>query len=151
MARPQILPNADKLLEMVQAGMTHTEIAQQVARETGYPVSRAAVSVALSRAGLTEEKPRYAEEIPWRLHGKDLKHYGIRMLRLLGKRRAGEELTPDENTRLTNWLDKLDEEDAVVAYCADSVPRIIYVPREDSDPKDIPIRRKPVFLHYPED
>lgn len=150
MARPQILPNADKLLEMVQSGMTHTQIAQQVEKETGYPVSRAAVSVALSRAGLTEEKPRYAEEIPWRLQGKDLKHYAIRMLRLLGKRRAGEELTKDENTRLNNWLEKLDEADAVVAYCADSVPRIIYVPRETTDPADIPIRRKPVFLHYPE-
>lgn len=151
MARPQILPNADKLLQMVQAGMTHAEIADAVSKDTGYPVSRAAVSVALSRAGLTEEKRRYAEEIPWRLHGKDLKHYAIRMLRLLGKRRAGEELTPDENVRLTNWMDKLAEADAVVAYCADSVPRIIYVPREDTDPKDIPIRRKPVFLHYPQD
>ena len=151
MARPQILPNADKLLQMVQAGMTHAEIADAVSNDTGYPVSRAAVSVALSRAGLTEEKRRYAEEIPWRLHGKDLKHYAIRMLRLLGKRRAGEELTPDENVRLTNWMDKLAEADAVVAYCADSVPRIIYVPREDTDPKDIPIRRKPVFLHYPQD
>lgn len=151
MARPQILPNADKLLQMVQARMTHAEIADAVSKDTGYPVSRAAVSVALSRAGLTEEKRRYAEEIPWRLHGKDLKHYAIRMLRLLGKRRAGEELTPDENVRLTNWMDKLAEADAVVAYCADSVPRIIYVPREDADPKDIPIRRKPVFLHYPQD
>jgi len=151
MARPQILPNADKLLQMVQAGMTHAEIADAVARDTGYPVTRAAVSVALSRAGLTVEKPRYAEEIPWRLHGKDLKHYAVRMLRLLGKRRAGEELTADENTRLNNWLAKLDEADAVVAYCADSVPRMIYVPREDTDPKDIPIRRKPVFLHYPQD
>ena len=150
MARQQVLPNADKLLEMVQSGMTHAEIAEWVERDTGHHVTRAAVSVALSRAGLTEEKRRYGQEIPWRLQGKDLKHYAIRMLRLLGKRRAGDPLTEEETSRLDSWLAKLDEEGVVVAYCADQVPRIIYVPREPADPKDVPIRRNPVFL-YPTD
>lgn len=149
MPRPQILPNADRLLRLVEQGYTHQQIADLVREETGHTVTRASVSVALSRAGLTEEANRYAEEIPWHLQGKDLKHYAIRMLRLLGRRRAGQELTGEQATRLDNWLAKLHEQDAVVAYCADEVPRIIYVPRERGDSKEIPIRVKPVYLHLP--
>lgn len=151
MPRPQILPSAQEMMKMVEQGWTHQQIADWVYQQTGEKVTRGSVSVALSRAGYATEKNRYAEEIPWRLTGKDLKAYPIRMLRLLGRRRAGEALSDDDTKRLDSWLSQLKREQAVVAYVVDEVPHIIYVPREAGDPRDIPIRRQPVFLHYPQD
>lgn len=151
MPRPQILPSAQEMMKMVEKGWTHQQIADWVYEQTGEKVTRGSVSVALSRAGYATEKHRYAEEIPWRLTGKDLKAYPIRMLRLLGRRRAGEPLSEDDTKRLDSWLDQLKRENAVVAYVLDEVPHVIYVPREAGDPRDIPIRRQPVFLHYPQD
>lgn len=150
MPRPQILPSTQELIKLVEQGWTHQQIADWVHETTGEPVTRGSVSVALSRAGYADQKHRYVEEIPWRLSGKDLKHYAVRMLRLLGRRRAGDELSADDTKRLDSWLAKLAEEKAVVAYAIDEVPHIIYVPREPGDPKDIPIRRQGVYLHYPE-
>lgn len=147
MGRPQQLPDAETLHRLVAQGMTHQQIVDWVWETRGERITRSAVSVALSRAGLADQAPRYREEIPWELTGKELKAYPVRMLRLLGRRRAGGELNEEEETRLNNWLAKLKEEHAVVAYCADAEPRIIYVPREPGDPRNIPIRKEPVYLN----
>jgi hypothetical protein len=148
MARPKILPSDQDLLRLVkEEGLTHAQIAEQVYAETGHKVARSSVSVALSRAGLAAERRRFNHEIPWTLRGKDLRAYPIRMLRLLGHRRAGDDLTAEENRRLDSWLDLMKREKAVVAWDPDCEPSVFYIDAAPGDGKHgIPIRRQRVFV-----
>lgn len=149
MSRPRILPS-DRTLEkwIKEEGLTHEQVAQRVFEETGHQVARSTVSVAVARAGLAGTHPRFKDEVPWRLKGADLKAYPVRMLRLLGHRRAGNDLTGDENKRLDSWLATMRNERAVVAWDPDSNPSVFYIDGDPDDwPDGIPIRRQRVFLN----
>lgn len=143
MPAPRLLPPTSELVKWVDAGLTHAQIADRIEQEFKQRVSRSTVSAALSRAGLTRDGMRYRDELPWRVKGEHLTQYPARMLRLLGRRRAGVELTDVEESRLDAWLDALDERGLVVAY-APEVSGFIYV---DADEKGdgsngIPIRHR---------
>lgn len=143
----RLLPSIPELTKLVEAGYTHSEIAEYVFQTTGERVSRSAVSSALSRAGVSREGPRYKDELPWRVATKHLTQYPARMLRLLGRKHAGLPLNDDENGRLLAWLDALAEHEAVVAYCPDG-PGFLYVSADEvGDGTDgIPIRRRTITL-----
>lgn len=145
MAAPRILPPTQELLKLVEAGYTHAQIAAHIRQTTGVVVSRSTVSSALSRAGLSEAAIRYREEIPWKVRAEHLTHYPARMLRLLGRRRAGIEVDGDEAVRLDAWLRGLEEKDLVVAYAPDG-PGFIYVDADEIDdrPGGLPIRPRPI-------
>lgn len=147
MPAQRLVPDDRTLAAWVAEGLTHAQIAQRILDTTGHRVARSTVSVALHRAGLAEDRPRFKDTIPWRLRGTDLKAYPIRMLRLLGKRRAGMDLNAEENKRLDSWLRTMDEENAVVAYDPDVTPSIFYIDRQPNDPTDIPIHIQRVWLN----
>ena len=149
MARPRILPSNDTLRRWANdEGLTHEQIAERVFEETGTRPARSTVSVALARAGLSAPRRRFNEEVPWRLRGSDLKAYPVRMLRLLGHRRAGDELSEDESRRLDSWLETLEREKAVVAWDPDAHPSVFYIDAEPGDGADgIPIRRQRVWVN----
>lgn len=148
MSRPRIVPDVGTLVHWVEdEGLTHEQIADRIFETTGQRPARTTVSVALSRAGKSEPRRRFKEEIPWRLKGADIKAYPVRMLRLLGHRRAGDELNSDENKRLDSWLATLEREGAVVAWDPDSTPSVFYVDREPGDLTEIPIRVQRVWLN----
>ena len=143
----KILPEKSTLELWLREGLTHAEMAEKVYQTTGHRVSRSTISVAIHRAGLSETRTRHREEIPWRLKGKDLVSYPVRMLRLLARQRAGEGINDEEVKRLQNWLTMLEEENAVVAYDPDSTPSIFYIERQPEDPVDIPIHVQRVWLN----
>lgn len=147
MAAPRLLPPTNELLKLVEAGLTHQQIADRIAEETGVLVSRSTVSVALSRAGLARDAMRYKDELPWKVKGSHLTQYPARMLRLLGRRRAGMKLTDDEADRLEAWLEAIEEKGLVVAYVPDG-DGFIYVDADEVDdkPNGVPIRRRPIDL-----
>lgn len=115
---------------MVESGLTHQQIASRLTRETGYPVSRSAVSVALHRANETQPAKKYEDEIPWRVREDHQTHYAARMLRLLGRRRAGIGNSEDSDKRLDSWLTMLREAGAVVTYVPDTPEGFYYTPGE---------------------
>lgn len=146
MAKVSVLPDVRTLQHWIEdEGLTHSQCAARVAEQTGHHVSRAAISVALHRAGLTEEKQRYKDEIPWELTGEALHAYPVRMLRFLGRRRRGLPLGEDENKRLDQWLAKMAKYNAVVAWDPDSTEQVFYVTREPGDSVEIPVRRERVW------
>ena len=148
MARPRILPDTATLIHWVEdEGLTHEQIAERIFETTGQKPARATVSVAIARAGKSEPRKRFKEEIPWRLKGADIKAYPIRMLRLLGHRRAGDDLTDEENKRLDSWLETMERENAVVAWDPDSTPSVFYTDRQEGDHPEIPIRVQRVWLN----
>jgi hypothetical protein len=122
--------------------MTHKEIADQVFELTGERVSRSTVSAALSRAGLSKQTARYADEIPWRVKIEHMTAYPARMLRLLGRRRAKLDLTQHEQDRLDSWLASLKERECVVAYSPDA--GFLYVAADEygDGARGVPIRRR---------
>lgn len=107
--------------------MTHKQIAEVVSRETGYPVSRSTVSAALHRAGEAAVAKKYTEELPWTIHEAHQTHYAARMLRLLGRRRAGVQNSAEADARLDSWLAQLAEAEAVVTYVPDTDEGFFYV------------------------
>lgn len=136
MGRPRIVPEKAELERMLQSGMSHADIVAHVYDTTGEQVSRTTVSAAISRAGLSQPQPRH-ETIPWRVKAQHLRDYQARMLRLLGRRMAGQTLNREEDKRLTAWSEMLNGDNAVVAYDPDQ--GFAYIERQPEDPEDMPI------------
>lgn len=136
----RILPSDSILAKWrVEEGLTLRQIQSRI-RDTGVEVSVGSIASALSRAGLTDRK-RYEEEIPWNpIKIEHNKHYALVMLRLLGRRRAGNDMSQEDSDRLDSWLDKLEEQQATVTYVYDSPDGFYYVPRLPEDNPDIPVR-----------
>jgi hypothetical protein len=151
MAGNKILPEIDTLRHWIEdEGLTHAEIAARVSAQIGEPVSRSSVSAALSRAGVTGRGIRYDKELPWRVKENHIREYPARMLRLLGRRRAGRALDEDQNSRLDSWLAKMTADDAVTVYDPDSLYGFYYAKRAEGEGDNgIPIRVQRV--HVPTD
>lgn len=147
MAPPRVIPAGHELRRMVEHGMTHQEIADHVFRSTGTRVTRGAVSAAISRANLSKPANRYEECLPWTVRVEHAKHYAARMLRLLGRRMSGIELSEEEAKRLDSWLATLEANHAVVAYAPETAEGFFYVDAQDGDGDEIPIRRQTVGAH----
>lgn len=135
-----LLPPVSELVRLRDRGLTQQEIADKVYELTGNYVARSTVAAALVRAGKSQPKTRWAEELPWRVAREHLMETPARFLRDLGRQRAGLPLPEDRTRRLNNWLDTLDAEGAVVGYSPSR--GFLYVPRRKVDGRDgIPIRR----------
>jgi hypothetical protein len=145
MARPRILPSDKELEKMVNKGMSHQEIRDEIERVWHVNVSRSTVSVAIMRAGLSDEGHRYNDTVPWRVRMAHATEYPVRMLRTLGRQRAGLPLDHTEAKRLASWLDMLERERVIVAYCPDSLDQGFHYVDEkyrQGPHADIPIRVK---------
>ena len=134
----RILPDRSELEKMLRSGMTHAEIAEAVSRETGHPVRRSTVSAAIHRAGISSPAKKYPEEIPWTVREQHLTHYAARMLRTLGRRRAGITNSEEMDQRLDARLALLERNHSVVAYIPELPEGFVYVDGEPND-KGIPI------------
>lgn len=113
--------------------MTHREIAEEVARRTGYEVTREAVSMALKRAGLQGNVRRYDDLIPWRVKDAHARHYALTMLRAEARRRRGLDMSEDLAHRLESWKQRLHSEQLVVYYEPESPDGFYYIPCEPRD------------------
>lgn len=129
-----------ELRRMVDSGLTHAQIAERVAAETGYPVAPKTVSAALSRAGETKQR-RYERELPWRVKTDHLYRYEAQMLRALGKRNAGLPESEYARTRLDSWLRKLESNGLVVVYVPDTEEGFFLIKGERDDP-GVPVKQE---------
>lgn len=145
MARPRTIPPIGELIKMSEDGHSHAEIAAIVSQHLGVPVARSTISAAFHRAGVSSNAQRYSQELPWRVRSQHLSQYPARMLRLLGRQRAGLELAPGDEKRLERWLAILDRDREVVGYDPNTIEGFWYVPRRGSEGRDgIPIRRQAI-------
>ena len=135
----RVIPDATTLRRLVREGHTHQDIADMVREDTGVPVTRGAVSSAISRAGLSTPGKRYEHTLPWRVKIEHSKHYAARMLRLLGRRLEGNPLHETDDARLDSWLEKLHAENAVVAYIPETTEGFHYMDPPDGWDHDVPI------------
>jgi transcriptional regulator with XRE-family HTH domain len=106
------LADEEELLRLVQAGLSQAKIAEAKG------VSRQAVGQRLKaleprlhELGIEVQRERQSRSqwVPWRLGTSRWRHHiTMKMLRLLGRRFDGPELTEDEDRQLQAFLDKLD-------------------------------------------
>lgn len=129
MAATRLLPSDRELERLLDEGLTHQQIADRVQQKTGQRVTRAAVSVAVSRAGLADRRQRYDEMIPWRVKVAHQSSYDLWMLRIAARLDRGVAVAEDERGRFNRWKDRLDEEDLVVDYDPKEESGFIYRPR----------------------
>lgn len=144
----RVIPPATELRHLLALGKTHQEIADLVHETTGIPVTRGAVSSAISRAGMSAQGKRYIRTLPWRVKIEHSKHYAARMLRLLGRRMDGDEMLAEDEKRLDSWLEKMDTERTVVAYIPETPEGFHYMdpPRGYVMVDGIPIIRHEIRL-----
>lgn len=130
-------PTIDRetLNRYVEAGLTLDEMVVRWEEENNTHRARSSFAVAMSRYGIksARPKPRYEKELPWRVrveHGMD---YSARMLRLLGRRDAGDAMSAEDSGRLNSFLKSLDDAGAVVHYDPLTEQGFWLVPREPVD------------------
>lgn len=137
----RVLPDTPVLQDLVRQGWTYNDIA------AAWDVGPQAVYRQMQRAGKAKTRPDYSHIIPWRVATQHNKAAPIRYLRMLGRRQAGETLTPAESRRLDKWLAELREAGVVVAYERDYPPNeasmyggFYYSRRRESDGVDALVR-----------
>lgn len=139
MAPPTLVPDKTTLRRHIEdEGLTHAQIASM------YGLARSSISAAAAKYGLAGSMTRHDDTVPWKVKIVHAREYPVRMLRLLGRRRKGMDLTESETKLLDAFLAKLDKEKAIVAYDPDSLDGFLFVDRKyhDHKDKDIPVRRK---------
>lgn len=128
MAARRKLPPAPELAKMVEAGMTHTQIADKISKDIGEHVSRSSVAVALSRANLTT-RTAADKAVPWIIRPEHQNRYDMHMLRIHRRVQRGEAIRPSDADRYRSWRANLDQHDAVIHYEPRSIVGFWLVPR----------------------
>ncbi len=136
MPRRPILPDSSTLRNLRADGRTYAEIA------TKYGVTVSAVYQRLRDIpGVVQDRPRYEDELPWRvaLEHKDDPH--AEALRGLARRDAGKALLPAKGRTLERWIAERVQDGQVVKYDRESGFRLVPRKKKDGDgyirrPKD---------------
>lgn len=147
MAPPKLTPDKNTLERWQEEGLTHKQMADRVFETTGHRVTREAITLAMMSYGMSKSRPRYKETVPWRVSMDHIVAHPVRMLRLLGRRDHGGELSPEEAEGLDAWLEKLTKENLIVGYDPADDQGFIYIDAGFKDHSgDAPIRKKPLNL-----
>ena len=138
MSRHRILPDVDVLLSWRAEGLTQQQMADRIneanKREHGSdfaPVTRSAVSVALSRADKADARPRYPEQIPWSpIAPEHQKSHLLTLLRTWARVVNEDPTVPDAaRRRYENFRARLERDGEVVDY--NETEGFVLVPRRE--------------------
>lgn len=136
--------DTETLTKYIDKGLTYEQMAEEWFKTHGTRRQPVSFAAAAARRGLKgpRARPRYENEIPWRLRAAHGTAFEARMLRLLGRRNAGVEMSGEDNKRLDSFLRKLDNMSAVVHYDPETDRGFFFVAREPQD-GDGYVRRPP--------
>lgn len=131
----QVVPDATILRRYLDEGLTQAEIVEAWEKDSNVRVSRSSIGMAIDRYGLRSAHPRnrYEDLLPWKVLVEHRDHMDARMLRLEGRRRAGERLSHRDKVSLHNWLERLEAAGAVVHYDPDTPEGFHWVVPEEGD------------------
>lgn len=145
MARPAVTPDKNTLERYLEEGLTHQQIADIVNRQHGSRIGRTAIAAAVMKYGLGTPRPRYEDELPWKVKDEHGNAYQAVMLRLLGRKRHKRKMSAKEEDALDSWLEGLKKNSCIVGYDPDSGPGFFYINKRYKDHnRHIPIRVKPL-------
>lgn len=129
------VPNKTQMRHYLERGLTQQQIADEWEPDSGVRVSRSAIAMAIDRYGLKSAKPRarWDDLLPWRVVEAHRMHFDARMLRLEARRRRNLEISERNAKLLASWLRRLEEQNAVVTYAADTTEGFRWLARQESD------------------
>lgn len=121
------VPDQTTMRLWLEQGLTHQQIADRWERETNVLVARSSITRACIRYGLTTgTMNRYQEYVPWRVRGPHAMAYPLRMLRLMGRKAQGGELSETDEKALASWLQQIEADEKIVAYDPDDPGQGVY-------------------------
>ena len=118
MANRTVVPDATTLRRYLKKGLTQAQIADAWEADSGVRVSRSAIAMAIARYGLETPRPRRrnTDLLPWVLKKEHQMATEARLLRMEGRRRRGEPLSKADLTWVSNWVEELRRDNAVITY-----------------------------------
>lgn len=141
---PTRVPNKTQMRQYLERGLTQAQIVDAWEQESGFRVSRSAIAMAIERYDLksAHPRPRYEDLLPWTVAVEHRQHIDARMLRLEGRRRAGQRLSESEARWLQQWKDDLERVGGVVHYERDTDEGFFWIPREKEHGDELIARPK---------
>lgn len=148
MAPPTRTPDCTTLRRWRDEGLTQKQMVERTWDEFGERVTRSAIANAMVRCNLAGDRPRYEEEVPWGINAVHATAHPLKMLRLLGRRRAGNAMSAREEEQLDSWLATLKKNKWIVAYDPEDIQGFHYISSEYKDHKrPTPVRVKEINLN----
>lgn len=135
------IQDEQEIIRWFEEGVTYEEMSRRYLERYNIETVPSLFSNFRRRRGLTRRINRDDDLIPWAVKSEHRWAYPLQMLRAEGRRRAGMPVRESEAPRLNNWLQMLQDEDAVVHYDPETKDGFFYVRRE---PGDVDIIRRPL-------
>jgi hypothetical protein len=143
MAPPTKAPDRNTLERWRDEGYTQAEMVELTREQFGVELTRSAIANAMSRYGLSADGNRYADEVPWRVNAIHATAHPLKMLRLVGRQRAGNSMSAREAEQLESWLRSVKGQNLIVGYDPDDALGFYYIDLKYKDhDEDIPMRIK---------
>lgn len=137
------VPNVDEVVRWIKDGKKLTWIVDEIKRKYGIEVGYSTIVDIRRRSGLPPRIGRHDELIPWRVELRHRHRMAPKMLRALGRRRAGESNGVTVEEELDRWLVARAESSAeapegtVVHYEPSTDQGWWYVPRRPGIDTDV--------------
>lgn len=126
-------PGKEWLTDRIAEGRTDREMAELWFQQSGELVTPQAINKKVRTFDLRERVESYDDLIPWTVKAEHAGHYLHKLLYAEGHVRRGKPITERWSTSLKNFKDRLQREDAVVAYLPDSPDGFYLVKRRSGD------------------
>lgn len=135
------IQDEQEAIRLLESDMTYAEIINFYREKYGIDTTLGLWSRFRARRGIPRRITRDPKLIPWEVKLEHRHLYPIIQLRAEARRRAGNELSPEDNARLDRWLDRMKEDGTVLHYEPDTDDGWFYVPRREG--VDLDIIREP--------
>ena len=124
-----------------EEGKTYKEMVELYREQYNLEVSQTMFSNRRAQRGWTRRHVRDEDLIPWAVAPEHRNERPVVMLRVEARKRAGQPISPAEESDLAYFRDQLEQKRAVVYYDPTTERGFFYVPRE---PGDDDIIRRPL-------
>lgn len=131
--KKRVPPPRHRLEWYVRLGLTQEQMVLRYLYETGFLYARPSFVNWLKEVEGHRSRPTYYDQLPWTVRKEHRMHWDARMLRLVGRRAQGAEMSSDEARWLRDWEQKLFQADAVVHYEPDTEEGFHWVERGAGD------------------
>jgi hypothetical protein len=130
-----------EVIRWFEQGRTDVWMSQEYERQYNIVVTPSLWVSFRRRKGLARRVVLDVDLIPWTVQERHRWAYGMALLRLEARTRAGGAISPSDVRRLESWRTRLAEADLVVHYDPDTEGGFCYVPRRKG--VDLDVIREP--------
>lgn len=130
---PSKIVDEGEVIRWMTEGRSYKWMTEEYLRKYHIKMGASGWSNFRRRRGLPRRQARNDDLIPWKVKDEHRFAYPLAMLRVEARRREGMELRESDQERLASFLEKLEEEGAVVHYEPETEQGFFLVPRQPGD------------------